>query len=116
MGSGSELERPASTSEESAVIRGGRRIITEIVNHGAVAGGAAVAERAVEAVGENRHIQELRARYHQKMKRLKKDKMLFLFWVPVLLVMLALTVIRIASTFDIARQWTGGLIQLAGIQ
>ncbi|KAF9199563.1 SPT3 Dosage dependent suppressor of Ty-induced promoter mutations-like protein, partial [Haplosporangium sp. Z 27] len=116
MGSGSELERPASTSEESAVIRGGRRIITEIVNHGAVAGSAAVAERAVEAVGENRHIQELRARYHQKMKRLKKDKMLFLFWVPVLLVMLALTVIRIASTFDIARQWTGGLIQLAGIQ
>ncbi|KAF9354653.1 SPT3 Dosage dependent suppressor of Ty-induced promoter mutations-like protein [Mortierella sp. AD094] len=113
---GSDLQRPASASDESSVVRGGRRIITEIVNHGAVAGSAAVAERAVEAVGENRHIQELRARYHQKMKRLKKDKMLFLFWVPVLLVMLALTVIRIASTFDIARQWTGGLMQLAGIQ
>lgn len=107
---------PASDVGESSVVRGGRRIITEIVNNGAVVGGAAVAERAVGAVGENRHIQELRARYHQKMKRLKKDKMLFLFWVPVLLVMLALTIIRIASTFDIARQWTGGLMNLAGIQ
>ncbi|KAF9120661.1 SPT3 Dosage dependent suppressor of Ty-induced promoter mutations-like protein [Mortierella sp. 14UC] len=107
---------PVSDVGESSVVRGGRRIITEIVNNGAVVGGAAVAERAVGAVGENRHIQELRARYHQKMKRLKKDKMLFLFWVPVLLVMLALTIIRIASTFDIARQWTGGLMNLAGIQ
>ncbi|KAK3838849.1 MAG: hypothetical protein J3R72DRAFT_448481 [Linnemannia gamsii] len=107
---------PASDVGESSVVRGGRRIITEIVNNGAVVGGAAVAERAVGAVGENRHIQELRAKYHQKMKRLKKDKMLFLFWVPVLLVMLALTIIRIASTFDIARQWTGGLLNLAGIQ
>ncbi|KAF9416022.1 hypothetical protein BGZ94_010333 [Podila epigama] len=101
---------------ESSVVRGGRRLISEIVNNGAVVGGAAVAERAVEAVGENRHIQELRAKYHQKMKRLKKDKMLFLFWVPVLLVMLALTIIRIASTFDVARQWTGGLMNFAGIQ
>ena len=107
---------PVVDAGESSVVRGGRRIITEIVNNGAVVGGAAVAERAVGAVGENRHIQELRARYHQKMKRLKKDKMLFLFWVPVLLVMLALTVIRIASTFDVARQWTGGLMNLAGIQ
>ncbi|KAF9902011.1 SPT3 Dosage dependent suppressor of Ty-induced promoter mutations-like protein [Linnemannia zychae] len=107
---------PVSDVGESSVVRGGRRIITEIVNNGAVVGGAAVAERAVGAVGENRHIQELRARYHQKMKRLKKDKMLFLFWVPVLLVMLALTIIRIASTFDVARQWTGGLMNLAGIQ
>ncbi|KAF9948115.1 SPT3 Dosage dependent suppressor of Ty-induced promoter mutations-like protein [Mortierella alpina] len=115
---GSEPQQPAPASDvgESSVVRGGRRIITEIVNNGAVVGGAAVAERAVEAVGENRHIQELRARYHQKMKRLKKDKMLFLFWVPVLLVMLALTIIRIASTFDVARQWTGGLMNLAGIQ
>ncbi|KAF9331124.1 SPT3 Dosage dependent suppressor of Ty-induced promoter mutations-like protein [Linnemannia elongata] len=111
-------QQPAPVSDvgESSVVRGGRRIITEIVNNGAVVGGAAVAERAVGAVGENRHIQELRARYHQKMKRLKKDKMLFLFWVPVLLVMLALTIIRIASTFDVARQWTGGLMNLAGIQ
>ncbi|KAG0201113.1 hypothetical protein BGX28_006038, partial [Mortierella sp. GBA30] len=115
---GSEPQQPSPVSDvgESSVVRGGRRIITEIVNNGAVVGGAAVAERAVEAVGENRHIQELRARYHQKMKRLKKDKMLFLFWVPVLLVMLALTIIRIASTFDVARQWTGGLMNLAGIQ
>ncbi|KAF9925375.1 SPT3 Dosage dependent suppressor of Ty-induced promoter mutations-like protein [Linnemannia zychae] len=115
---GSEPQQPTRVSDvgESSVVRGGRRIITEIVNNGAVVGGAAVAERAVEAVGENRHIQELRARYHQKMKRLKKDKMLFLFWVPVLLVMLALTIIRIASTFDVARQWTGGLLNLAGIQ
>ncbi|KAF8977424.1 hypothetical protein BGZ52_007063, partial [Haplosporangium bisporale] len=115
---GSEPQQPAPVSDvgESSVVRGGRRIISEIVNNGAVVGGAAVAERAVEAVGENRHIQELRAKYHQKMKRLKKDKMLFLFWVPVLLVMLALTIIRIASTFDVARQWTGGLMNLAGIQ
>ncbi|KAF9574934.1 hypothetical protein EC968_004935 [Mortierella alpina] len=116
MGSEPQQPSPASDVGESSVVRGGRRIITEIVNNGAVVGGAAVAERAVEAVGENRHIQELRARYHQKMKRLKKDKMLFLFWVPVLLVMLALTIIRIASTFDVARQWTGGLMNLAGIQ
>ncbi|KAF9110180.1 SPT3 Dosage dependent suppressor of Ty-induced promoter mutations-like protein [Mortierella sp. AM989] len=113
---GSDLHRPASTSGELSVVRGGRRIIAEIVNNGAVAGSAAVAERAVEAVGDNRQFQLLRDRYHEKMKRLKKDKMLFLFWVPVLLVMLALTIIRIASTFDIARQWTGGLLQLAGIQ
>ncbi|KAG0047287.1 SPT3 Dosage dependent suppressor of Ty-induced promoter mutations-like protein [Gryganskiella cystojenkinii] len=109
-------QAPVVDVGESSVVRGGRRIITEIVNNGAVVGGAAVAERAVGAVNENRHIQELRARYHQKMKRLKKDKMLFLFWVPVLLVMLALTIIRIASTFDVARQWTGGLMNLAGIQ
>ncbi|KAF9185090.1 SPT3 Dosage dependent suppressor of Ty-induced promoter mutations-like protein [Haplosporangium sp. Z 767] len=115
---GSEPQQPTPVLDvgASSVVRGGRRIITEIVNNGAVVGGAAVAERAVEAVGENRHIQELRARYHQKMRRLKKDKMLFLFWVPVLLVMLALTIIRIASTFDVARQWAGGLMNLAGIQ
>ncbi|KAG0257343.1 hypothetical protein BG011_004017 [Mortierella polycephala] len=84
---GSEPQQPTPVLDvgASSVVRGGRRIITEIVNNGAVLGGAAVAERAVEAVGENRHIQDLRAKYHQKMRRLKKDKMLFLFWVPVLL-------------------------------
>ncbi|KAF9969372.1 hypothetical protein BGZ65_011999 [Modicella reniformis] len=114
---GSEPQQPELASDvgESSVVRGGRRIINELVNNGAVVGGAAVAERAVGAVGENLHIQELRARYHRRMQRLKKDKMLFLFWVPVLLVMLALTIIRIASTFDVARQWTGGLMNFAGI-
>ncbi|KAG0234154.1 hypothetical protein BGW41_001206 [Actinomortierella wolfii] len=111
-----QAQMPMSDIGQSSVVRGGRRIITEFMNNGAIVGGVAVAERAAEVVGENRHIQELRARYHQKMKRLKKDKMLFLFWVPVLLVMLALTIIRIASTFDVAREWMGGLMGLAGIQ
>ncbi|KAF9970918.1 hypothetical protein BGZ73_006213 [Actinomortierella ambigua] len=101
---------------QSSVVRGGRRIMTEFMNNGAIVGGVAVAERAAEVMGENRQFQELRARYHQKMMRLKKDKMLFLFWVPVLLVMLALTIIRIASTFDVAREWMGGLMGFAGIQ